>query len=68
MSDIDREEWECEVFENLEEMSANAPESEKVHAPGVEDDCPRCTSEVELARALEQMPLIDERACCSRLA
>ena len=67
MSEIVREEWECEVYENLEAMSVDAPKHE-VHAPGVDAECPRCTDEVELARALRDMPLLDEQACSSRLA
>lgn len=67
MNDIGREEWECEVYENLEAMSADASPGE-IHAPGVDAECPRCTSDVELAEALAQMPLIDEQICSSRLA
>ena len=68
MGDIQREEWESEVFENLEYMSANSMPMAAIHTPDLEAECARCTDDAELAQALKAAPLLDEEQCCSRLA
>jgi hypothetical protein len=63
---IEREEWEREAFDNLEEMCAQhgrvSPSA--ANEPPVE----RAASQRELAAGLRKMPVWDDDVWCPRLA
>lgn len=69
MATIEREEWELDAFEGLEEMSAahtdvaRGPMNELPREPS-----PRKATQNELAAGMRQMPVWDDDVWCPRLA
>ncbi|HUH03753.1 MAG TPA: hypothetical protein VML75_17280 [Kofleriaceae bacterium] len=66
MATIEREEWERDAFDNLEEMCARHANV----APPSSNERPnaRTASQGELAAGMREMPVWDDDVWCPRLA
>lgn len=71
MATIEREEWERDAFDNLEEMCARhanvTPPSSNQRSDDRHHDA-RTASQRELAAGMREMPVWDDDVWCPRLA
>lgn len=68
MATIEREEWELDAFEGLEEMAAHADVARGPMNEAPREPSARKATQNELAAGMRQMPVWDDDVWCPRLA